>query len=326
MLVARCLLAALGAGGAGVSAADGPGFATSNHQPLALIYGLPPIGDAQVLAPGRTRVGLSFGLANQFVGESAAGEKLLIDGETQRWNLSMRRGLMPGWEWGLDIPYLMHGGGFLDGLIEGFHDTFDMPQNGRDQIERGRLLFSYTRDGVERLHLSRAQSGLGDVRLTGATALAESLPVAARASLKLPSGNADSLTGSGAADLALWVTAACPLAARGVDSWCGYGGAGVLLMGAGDVLADWQRSRVPFGSAGVAWRYDAVTTIKLQLDAHGPLYRSALPPLGESAAQFSFGVTWGADQALQWDIAFAEDIVVNSAPDMTLLISVHAPF
>ena len=62
-------------------------FQIRNQHPLIQIFGLPAIGDARVLLPGRYAAALMFDLANNYTVQDAATESLRLDGESYRFNL-----------------------------------------------------------------------------------------------------------------------------------------------------------------------------------------------------------------------------------------------
>ena len=95
-------------------------FQTGNRAPMTQIFGLPTPGHALVLPPGEHAAELALDTAQNYTHNSSGGESAFFDGETYRFNLNLRRGLTPRLEVGLDLPYLMHRGGFLDGFIEGY--------------------------------------------------------------------------------------------------------------------------------------------------------------------------------------------------------------
>ena len=114
-------------------------------------------------------------------------------------------------ELGFEIPYIFQNGGFLDGFIEDYHNTFGLPQGGRDQAPKGRLLFNYQRNGANLFQIDKSNSGIGDVRLTAGFQLYReegegSHALALRASFKVPTGDSNELHGSRSTDLALWLT------------------------------------------------------------------------------------------------------------------------
>lgn len=106
-----------------------------------------------------------------------------------------------------------------------------------------------------RLDMVQSGAGLGDVRLTGGWQFFRGeaeMPgeIALRASLKLPTGDSDTLRGSGSTDLALWLVGKkdfqMPLGRGSV-----FGGMGAIAMTDGKVLKDQQRPLVGFGTLGI---------------------------------------------------------------------------
>lgn len=299
-------------------------FDTTNQSPLIQLYGLPGLGAPHLLAPGRSRVDLHFEAANHFVGKSAGAESLFLDGETHRTTLKIYRGLTGGREIGIELPYVSHGGGFLDSFIESWHDFFGLPQNGRDRMPADRLLYQYRRNGTDAILLSQPSAGIGDVRLTAGLPFPAWADTALRFSLKLPTGDSEKLLGSGATDAALWFSTRCSRC-TGSISW--YGGSGVIWLGKGDVLRGQQRRVVAFGSAGLHWQPLARLTLGVQLDGHMPFYRdSALASLADSSVQLVLGGMWRPSPRYAWELAISEDIVVDTAPDVVVRIGLRSWF
>lgn len=303
-------------------------FDTFNQSPLVQIYGLPGLGSARVLPTGATRVGLVYEAANHVVNAINGAERLELDGETHRTTLRIFRGVGRSAEIGIDLPHVSHSGGFLDAFIEDWHDAFGLPQNGRDVMAHNQLAFRYTRDGTDRVRITRATAGLGDARIGAALQLARAADgdndLAVRMSLKLATGDSASLHGSGAADLAVWLSTACGQC-DGRFSW--YGGGGLLWLGSGDVLPEQQRRGAAFGSAGLHWRALTALTLTAQLDAHSRFYDdSGLRPLNAVSAQLVLGGTWSIARRLDLEIAVAEDAVVDTAPDVVLRIGLRSSF
>ncbi len=270
------------------------------------------------------RVG--FEAASHFYAGSSDTEQLLLDGESHRTAVTVqyRAATM---EWGIEVPYLSHSGGFLDRFIDRWHDFFGLPDSGRENIARGQLRYVYHRDGIDRLRLTQRTQGVGDVRLLAAWPLTPPRTDAAlRAALKLPTGNAQELHGSGAADLAVWVVAGCAIA-HCADKWRWHAAVGTLVLGRGDVLPDQQRRLVAFGGLGGAWRARPPIVLKAELRAHTAFYKDTdLAPLGSTAMQLVLGGTWVLSGEIMVDVAVSEDIRVNTAPDVSFLISIGTRF
>ncbi|MBI3898589.1 MAG: DUF3187 family protein [Gammaproteobacteria bacterium] len=296
-----------------------------NQTPFAQIFGLPALGAARVLARDKRTAGVGYEVANYFVHEQRGNEQLIIDGETHRTNVNFSIGTAYG-EFGIEIPHLSHSGGSLDSFIESWHDTFNQKQGGRPQVEDNQLIYSYRRDGVDLLNFRNATDGVGDVRLTGAWALASggSVDVALHTSLKLPTGNADKLLGSGAADAAIWFAAGCGVC---TGRWSGHANGGLLWLGDGEVLSSLQRRVVAFLGTGVGLTVWEPVTFKAALYAHTPFYDDTeMRPLGLSTVQLIFGGSWTASKDVTVDLGFSEDIRVYTAPDISILLNMRAGF
>lgn len=305
-------------------------FDTTNLAPLVQIYGLPGVGAAQVLAPNRTRADVHVEAANHRVAVENGTESLFFDGETHRTTLKLSRGWSGGREVGIEIPYVRHSGGFLDSFIEGWHDFFGLPQGGRDQMPPNQLLYQYRRDGIDRVNLSQAAAGIGDVRLTLGQAWTQgdqgATDATLRFSLKVPTGDSDRLLGSGAPDAAVWISIACREATcTGPLSW--YGGGGLLWVGRGDVLPDQQRRVVGFGSGGLHWKAFQRVTLAAQIDGHTPFYTgSELRPLSDTSFQLVLGGMWRVQNRHTVEIAITEDLAVDTAPDVVLRLGLRSWF
>lgn len=302
-------------------------FYSFNQSPLIQIYGLPALGEAWVLPENESTLSLHWQLSSHFTGKTHDSEIFSFDGETQRYTLQWRQGLARHREWGVELPYVIHGGGFLDRSIEEFHDLFGMPQNGRDELSRNRIDFRYTRDGVNLISLHRGVQGPGDVRLFMAIPAfekaASGYSAAWRASLKLPTGDENELRGSGSTDLAVWlsVTTLRP------DKWNLYGGAGALMMSEGKVLPDQQHHLVAFGTLGISRKFYPRFSVSGQLDAHSAFYEgSGLPQLGEYAVQGLVGMTWEFSPRKFLMFSASEDLIVGASPDVTFNLSLTLPF
>jgi hypothetical protein len=321
-------------GQAAVAAANGPypdtlPLYSFNQSPLVQIYGLPALGGARVLGRDESNLAMHLQIANNYTGAANRTETLSLDGETHRLSLAWRQGLGHGAEWGFELPYLTHDGGFLDSTIEHWHKIFGLPNGGRENAPRNLIDYRYARNGVDLIRVDRAVSGVGDVRLSAAKQLATPEAsgggfLALRASLKLPTGDGAELLGSGSTDLALWLSAA---SARPPDAWNLYGGGGVLMMSKGDVLPLQQRNQAVFGSLGVSRRFFPGITANVQLDAHSPFYDgTGFRQMSAYAAQGLLGINWEFTPRRYFEFSVAEDVIVNTSPDVVFNLSLAFAF
>lgn len=311
------------------SAIENETFYTFNQSPLIQVYGLPAIGSAVVLEPGRRRFQIAYEVANTLIVEKRGSEMMLLDGESRRMTLRFGYSPRPGTEIGIDLPYVSYSGGFLDSFIQNWHEAFGLPDGERDKVPQDALTYYYRRGQDVLVDIATPASGPGDVRLTGARQLALNPDVAnlaLHASLKLPTGEPDELRGSGAADLAVWFVSGCGRnRCPGDFGW--QAGAGVLWLGKGEVLPDQQNRLVAIGSTAVEWRALPSIAFKAQLNAHTPFYgQTDLTPLGDPSIQVVLGGTWSFSPRAALDLAVSEDLLVHTAPDVSFLVALRSYF
>lgn len=299
-----------------------------NQSPLIQIYGLPSLGEARVLAQDESDLALRLQISNNFTGVLTAGEYLNLDGETHRLTIAWRQGLSGGQEWGIELPYLWHTGGFLDSYIEHFHDSSNLPQGGRTEVPLNRVNYRYTRNGTDLINVTHPVNGPGDLRLFGARQVGshETSGVATtlRASLKLPTGKESELLGSGSTDLALWLSLATT---QPLDQWNMYGGGGILYMTEGNVLPLQQRNHVAFATFGISRMFFPHLIVSGQLDAQTPFYDyTHFRQLNSYPIQGLVGVKWELAPRSFLEFSMTEDLVVDTSSDVVFGVSLILPF
>jgi hypothetical protein len=325
-LLAISLLLHPVAANSGEGVADG--FALRNQNPFLQIFGLPPLQSAALTRPGETDFGIAIDLANHADAGDSALETFAIDGESYFVTLSWRRRVSNWLELGIDLPFVLHDEGFLDNAIENWHDTFGM-SNTKRRGPSNQLGFLYARDGTTLYELNSPSSGVGDIQLSAALSIkqasnASDATVSLRSSIKLPSGDYDDLHGSGATDFSLGVYASDTHTMFAHD--LGVSGfVGGVLLGDGKVLANIQRSAVPF--AGVAARWHATERLGLvaQLYAQGAYFDSDLEELGGESMQLAVGLDYRPlRRTLLLKFAIVEDVTANATTDFGLHFAIRS--
>jgi len=305
-------------------------FSVRNQNPFILVYGVPAASPAELLPADASSWQLQFDASNHSKTSNSSDEEIILDGETYRTTLSYKRGFGQGLQFGIELPLVSHRPGVMDSFIEDWHDLFGLTNRDRSPWPKNRLLFSYSRDGVVETQMSDGTSGVGDLQLLLSKQLQNSTPgryLTLNASLKLPTGDADRLLGSGATDLAFWLGGAVPVLS---ERWRigGYLQAGVLLPGESDLLADQQRSRVWFGALGVHWQAWSWLVLKGQLDAASAFYDSDLEQLGGGTVMLTVGGTIplgdGGRDAI--DLAIGENLATDTVPDFTVNLAYRHRF
>lgn len=293
-----------------------------NMNPFGLIYGLPGASSSHLLPLDASQLQFSVDVANNSVQSESDEEIIRLDGETYRLGLLWKRGIAPDWQVAVELPLLSHRGGMMDGLIENWHDIFGLSNSNRDDWSRNRLVYYYGNSDGERFRIDSDMSGIGDLLLSLSHALdtgaGDDRRLALHGSLKLPTGDADRLFGSGAADLALWLSGA---EQRVFQGWplSLYGQAGLLLKGEADLFRGMQRDLVFFGTLGFSLHPLGWLDLKAQLDGHTAHYRSDLDQLGGAALMLTVGGSIQLDGVSERiDIAIGENLTTDSVPDFII--------
>jgi hypothetical protein len=240
--------------------------------------------------------------------------------------LIWKRGITANWQVGIEVPLLAHRKGWMDGLIENWHDIFGFSNSDRDEWSRNGLVYRYESADGKQVLVNRGEDGIGDLVLSLSHALYTDADsggrLALHGSLKLPTGDADALLGSGAVDVAFWLSGE---GQRIFWQWplTIYGQAGLLLKGEADLLQDIQRDVVYFGTLGVGWRPMEWLDLKAQVDAHSSHYDSDLDQLGGAALMLTVGGSIHLDGGLEGDrqridISIGENLTTDSVPDFMI--------
>jgi hypothetical protein len=89
---------------------------------------------------------MSVDITNDADDGESDSEQLIIDGETTTIALSIRRRVHERLELGIDVPYVQHSGGTLDGFIKDWHSMLGLSNFRRDG-PNDQLRHAYISDG-----------------------------------------------------------------------------------------------------------------------------------------------------------------------------------
>lgn len=287
--------------------AQGP-IETRNHQAASLAFlRLDPRGD--LLAPGQRSLSIALSDANSLRFEGPFRE----DGETQRLSVRYGRGFSRG-EWSIEVPFLARNGGFMDPLIRSFHDLFGI-SNFRAGIPYGRVEEDLGPSGS-----FGSATGLGDIVGTVSRPLGpQALWTAA---LKLPTGNAGELLGSGGVDFGSSLFSRWKLGPR----WSLFGQAGFVLQGKPSRLKG-ARSFVDQESVAVAYRLNSRDSWTVQWQSEPSAIETGGQFVDGPHRQLSLGFARRTAKSETLQAYFCEDgdflnfrvpALVNIAPDFTI--------
>ncbi len=308
-----CIVLLLGSGVAAAADESSAPIPLRNHNPFLQIYGLPAFQSAAL----GSDVSLGYDIANDADDKLLPGETLIIDSESQVLSLGLRRRIGQRVELRLDVPWVRHSGGFLDGAIKDWHSVLGLSNSARE-IPNDQFELLYERGGTTYFDLSSPTSGIGDIRLSVAYAWPA---VTLRAGIKFPTGDAASLTGSGATDLS--IAAYHDRRASFLQRELEYSGfAGVLALGDGDVLSEFQRDTVPFGGFALRWHATERFAVTTQWYVQGSYFDIDIDEIGGTTLQLGVGADYRFDRFVL-TLAIAEDIIGAAAPDFAAHLSIR---
>lgn len=317
-------LCSIGTAGLLLAATSGYAFSTEfvraqGDHSLNSIFGIPtPVPPALQLEQSQLLISGTY--ANQFAGGVTDNERLLLDGNRSELRLSWYQAIRSCINWGIELPLLAHGDGYFDQFIEGWHELLGLPNGDRHLNAENVLSIEYEDSSGQSLNMTSSSASLGDTHLqligqgicgNGGKILSNTVT---RVGVKLPTGDIRLLSGSGASDFYIDITTGdlAPSDTLGLRA-----SVGAVILGDTDVLTN-QEDWAAFGSSVLGYQYSPSLELLTQLDWHTPLFDSDLRELGSVALQLTIGGRWQLQSGATLDFAFQEDLVPDTAPDITL--------
>ena len=245
LLIAATLVALLSPSTGWADAAHRMGpLPARTRNPLYLLHLQPGPRRAQVLAPAVVSLDAQVDWANIFDvwGRTVSEGRQLsdLDMEIVRTGLSLRIGVLPRFEVGIEVPTLTLGPGVTDGFIEAWHAAIKADNGGREEVRSSTFGYRVQIPDVIRYSPEPVTLGLGDIVLDATAQLLRAdklIPdLAASLYFKLPTGSYERGTGSGVPDVSFVV-----YVEHGVRALTGYAHAGVIILGRDGDLANLLR-------------------------------------------------------------------------------------
>ena len=252
----------------------------------------------------------TLGLIRMDEGQSV----FLVDGEIHRVTITAHRGWGKNLEVGIAIPFATIGGGSSDGFIERFHAAFHLGDNQRVAMERNRETIFIRTDSRTYYRQGAAGTQLGDIALTGKYELPAledpHLALSVEGALELPTGNAQTLDGSGSLDGGVQLLATRDYGRRRV-----HASAGILLLGRNGALGT-RAQFVITDSIGVSQQLAERTSATAQINISQSPFRSiGAPELTRRSYQLTVGVQHAVGSSMTAYAGVVENLITyqNSA-------------
>lgn len=276
------------------------------------------------LPPGTTAFSLSMMTSSHSVVAAEKEESLVLDGETTHAAFSYRFRRHSQLEFGIDVPYVWHSSGMLDGFINSWHDFFSLPEGYRAARSNDQLQISY-RDAVgQRIDLRDGTSGFGDVRVFAGWRVGDDAKsiTSLRFGVKIPTGDALALRGSGGTDINVGI-AKDTGELWGRPRLNGMLRANAVFIGKPDILPDRYRKFVVGIAAGMGYMASDILEFRVQTSFRSALYDSDIEMLGEPSLSLTVGGNLALSPGLELSISVAEDLKAESAPDVAFQLALR---
>lgn len=189
-----------------------------------------PATSPDPLCCGEVRIRIAANRGSDFAFNEVSSErtvvrKWLVDDEHQTTEMGVRWGIRPDLDVGFRLPVQWRGGGFMDEIIDDFHDFFGLPDNDRPAFSRDAYQVQLRTEDGTLADWSDRGVGLGNVELEAHWAFLRrrheaDWSAALVGRVGLPTGTGPSETGS--VDLGLQVVVAKQIAHR-LDAYAGLG-------------------------------------------------------------------------------------------------------
>ena len=298
---------------------------TGNMNPFMIGYGAVVPDSPFLVQQDELTVSVKLELANNSISANSATEEITIDGESYLADINLRYGYSRNLELIVDIPLLYHSSGFLDQIIKNWHNLWGISNSRRDVFPNNQLLYQYRKDGNTLISIDTGTGGVGDVvmglKFSNEELRSGNTTVALRTDIKLPTGDADKLTGSGATDVALSVHAANAAFLDDINTIL-YGGAGLVALGKGDILPGIQKELNTSGYFGASWNATHRLALIAQLNYQSAYYKSDLKQLGKNSLQLYLNAAYTDRSNVSYELGFGENLTTSPTPDFLLYFSV----
>jgi Protein of unknown function (DUF3187) len=297
---------------------------TREQNPLLAGFGIPMPLPARAAEAGAWQLATELNWGSTALIQTDGTEAMLVDAETRELRVTIGKSLSPRLALQLEVPYRYLGAGTLDGFIDSWHDVFGLPEGARPVLERDQFHIAYARGNQVVLDVRASARGLGDASLNLGYSMLATQASAATAwlSVKAPTGDADELSGSGAVDVSLAVAASHRFAER----WSAFAQAAVTRLGDGDLLASQQRGVVWSGLGGVAWQASRGLALKAQVGGHTAVFERTNLDFMSDALVLTVGGAYRFQSGWTLDLAASEDIAVETAPDVVIIVGLERTF
>ena len=217
------------------------------------------------------------------------------------------------------MPLIHQSSGIFDSAIDNWHQFFGLPRGQRPAVEHDQYNIQYDFQSQSLINLNESSTTLGDIQIALAHPLIEdkNTNLSMWASIKLPTGDKNKLSGSGATDFSAWLAMNQKLN----KNWVLNLNAGAVVLGDDNyhdiALSDYAL----YGHVMLGWLFTDNINLKIQLQGHSSYYEKSQLDILSDTYLLTFGTSIKINSCQQLDFAVSEDVKVSASPDISLLIN-----
>ena len=175
---------------------DGP-LQVKNQFPLFMYGNVPYLETASI----ETSFAAIFSYSSVYLIKNSSEWSAGLDMEIAELSLRFRKSFGDFIEFGVDLPIVSFTSGFMDGLLNSYHDTFGFPDYGRSRRPDNTFLYEVRRNGYLVVRGENGRIGLGDMKFSVKTTAVKGDPaISMRGDFEFPTGDAESGYGNGSFD------------------------------------------------------------------------------------------------------------------------------
>jgi hypothetical protein len=286
---------------------EGP-FQVKNLYPIFLHADQPYLEKASV----ENSMTFSLSHSSTYTLEESENWVIHLDMEITEIAFRYKKIINDSFEFGLDVPVLIIGGGFMDGFLEDYHKTFGFDDYGRSRRPNNEFLYEVRKDGDVVIE-GRSGARIGDIRVAMKAPLisSDAFSVSVKGDVEIPVSSAKQGFSNGSLDAGASILVDRRITGKILTYW----NFGVVFPG--DVRGHEKINLENFIYGGAAVEVDAGggITLMTQLLGQSSVYpETGIPEVDRDAYLITFGGRYRKEKE-SIDLSLTEDLSTSGAPD-----------
>jgi hypothetical protein len=241
-----------------------------------------------------------------------------LDMEITEFTFRYKRILRELVELDVDIPVLVIGGGFMDGFLEEYHDTFGFSDYGRSERPHNELLYEVRENG-DLIVEGKSGVRLGDIRISVKKPLMSSdkYHLSIKGDLEIPISNAEEGFSNGSLDAGIALLFDAAITDRIMTYW----NIGAVFPGDVKGHKDLDLENFIYGGVVLEAKISGSFSLLAQLMGQSDIYpQTDISAVDDDAYMLAAGGRFSSKNR-SFDLSLTEDINTAGAPDFIINVT-----